>query len=122
MANKKKLNSCIIGQAQVIFGGGVGVEFGRIGSNDGAIAIGLSELKHPAGKAGEEPPSDETFGVQVSLVFPDLFTLRHFREMLDEVEVALKSDIKDAEAQQELDFDDADPNHLVHQHDNDIKE
>jgi hypothetical protein len=52
----------------------------------------------------------------VSLVFPDLDTLNNFRGILDELEVELKEKIKMQEAQQSLDFDDVDPQHLVHQH------
>ena len=110
------MKSRIIGQAQVIFGGGVNVSLGTVGNRKDAFAIGLSELKHPATKAGEIPPSDDTWGVQVSLVFPDLDTLNNFRSILDELEVELKEKIKAQEAQQSLDFDDVDPQHLVHQH------
>ena len=71
-----------------------------------AFAIGLSELKYPAKKAGEEPPSVDTWGVQVSLVFPDLDTLNNFRDILGELEAELKEKIKAEEAQQSLDFKD----------------
>jgi hypothetical protein len=113
---EEKLKSRIVGQAQVIFGGGVNVSLGTVGSRKDAFAIGLSELKYPATKAGEIPSKDDTWGVQVSLVFPDLDTLSNFRSMLYELEVELKEKIKAQEAQQSIDFDDVDPNHLVHQH------
>ena len=109
---KKKLASCIIGQAQVVFGGAVLVKMGSVQGNEDAVAVGLSELKHPCPHAGMEPENDETFGVQVMLVFPDLPTLTNFRGILDEVETALKSRMKDEmEA-----LDQIDPHHLVHQH------
>jgi len=109
---KKKLASCIIGQAQVVFGGAVQVKMGSVQGNEDAVAVGLSELKHPCPQAGMEPENDETFGVQVMLVFPDLPTLTNFRGILDEVETAIKSRMKDEmEA-----LDQADPYHLVHQH------
>lgn len=109
---KKKLASCIIGQAQVVFGGAVLVKIGSVQGNEDAVAVGLSELKHPCPQTGMEPENDETFGVQVMLVFPDLPTLTNFRGILDEVEAALKSRMKDEmEA-----LEQADPHHLVHQH------
>ena len=92
---KKKLASCIIGQAQVVFGGAVLVRMGSVQGNENAVAVGLSELKHPCPQAGMEPESDETFGEQVMLVFPDLPTLTNFRGILDEVETAIKSRMKD---------------------------
>lgn len=101
---KKKTKSRIIGQAQVVFGGGVGVSLGTVGNKKDMFAIGLSEFKHPAAKSGELPPSDETWGVQVSLVFPDLDTLNNFRDVLSELEAELKEKIKAEEAQQSLDF------------------
>lgn len=101
---KKKTKSRIIGRAQVVFGGGVCVSSGTVGDKKDMFAIGLSEFKHPAAKAGELPPSDETWGVQVSLVFPDLETLNNFRDVLSELEVELKEKIKAEEAQQSLDF------------------
>lgn len=109
---KKKLASCIIGQAQVVFGGAVQVKMGSVQGNEDAVAVGLSELKRPCPQSGMEPENDETFGVQVMLVFPDLPTLTNFRGILDEVETAIKSRMKDEmEA-----LDQADPYHLVHQH------
>lgn len=104
MEKQDKIKSRIIGQAQVVFGGGVNVSLGTVGNRKEAFAIGLSELKYPATKAGELPPSDDTWGVQVSLVFPDLDTLNNFRGILDELEAALKEKIKAEEAQQSLDF------------------
>lgn len=99
MKSEETLKSRIVGQAQVIFGGGVCVSLGTVGKSKETFAIGLSEFKHPAAKAGEEPPSDETWGVQVSLVFPDLATLNNFRDMLGELEAELKEKIKAEEAQ-----------------------
>lgn len=90
---EEKMKSRIVGQAQVVFGGGVCVSLGTVGEDKGAFAIGLSEFKHPAEKAGEQPPSDETWGIQVSLVFPDLEVLNNFREMLNELEAELKAKI-----------------------------
>ena len=58
------------------------------------------QFRHPTKKAGEIPPSQDTYGVQVSLVFPDLETLRNFRGILDELEAGLKDRIKESEAQQ----------------------
>lgn len=89
---RKDLKSGIVGQAQVIFGGAVKIDVGTVGSNPQAFAIGLSELKHPAPSAGMEPENDETFGIQVSLVFPDLPTLSNFRDILNEVETQLKEE------------------------------
>lgn len=108
---EKKLASCIIGQAQVVFGGAVQVKVGSVQGNEDAVAVGLSELKHPCPQAGMEPENDETFGVQVMLVFPNLPTLTNFRGILDEVETAIKSRMKD-----EMELDQADPHHTVHQH------
>lgn len=101
---KEKMRSRISGRAQVVFGGGVCVSLGTVGDRKDAFAIGLSEFKHPARTAGVQPPSDETWGVQVSLVFPDLDTLNNFRDMLSELEAELKEKIKAEEAQQPLDF------------------
>ncbi len=89
---RKGLKSCIIGQAQVIFGGAIKFDVGTSVSNPQAFAIGLSELKHPTPSAGMEPENDETFGIQVSLVFPDLPTLSNFRDMLNEVETVIKEE------------------------------
>lgn len=119
MTNEKENNgwrSRIIGQAQVVFGGGVKVDVGKVKDRTEAFAIGLSELKWPTTKAGVIPERDDTFGVQVSLVFPDLATLSHFRDILNELEAEIKEQVKQREAQQSLDFDDVDPHHLVHQH------
>ena len=99
MAKENKMRSRIIGQAQVFFGGGVRIDVGTVRDREESLAIGLSELKHPAEKAGDEPLSDETFGIQVSLVFPDLPTLSHFRDILNELETEMKSRIKEKEAQ-----------------------
>ena len=101
---KEKMKSRITGRAQVVFGGGVCVSLGTVGDRKDTFAIGLSEVKHPAAMAGEEPPSDETWGVQVSLIFPDLDTLNNFRDMLSELEAELKEKIKAEESQQSLDF------------------
>ena len=96
---KEKMRSRITGRAQVVFGGGVCVSMGTVGDGE-AFAIGLSEFKHPAAKAGELPPSDETFDTQVTLVFPDLATLNNFRSILDELETELKAKILAEEERQ----------------------
>ena len=91
---KQTLRSGIIGQAQVIFGGGVQVSVGTVGNNKDTLAIGLSELIHPAEGPGKEAPSQETYcGTQVSLVFPNFDSIRNFREMLNELEYEMKSRI-----------------------------
>ena len=62
-------------------------------------------------------PDEETYnGIQVSLVFPNFDALNNFRNILDQLEVELKERIAQEEAQQKIDFDDADPNHRVHEH------
>ena len=81
------------------------------------LAVGMAELKHPAAKAGDPIIDEETYnGIQVSLVFPDFEALNSFRHILDELEGELKERIKERDAQQKIDFDDVDPNHLVHEH------
>lgn len=114
----KKLKSGIIGQAQVIFGGAIGASLGTVKNADKeVIAVGLAELKHPAAKAGVPINDEETYnGTQVMLVFPNFDALNNFRNILDELEVELKERIAQEEAQLKIDFDDADPNHLVHEH------
>ena len=114
----KKLKSGIIGQAQVIFGGAIGVSLGTVKNADKEVmAVGLAELKHPAAKAGDPINDEETYnGTQVMLVFPNFDALNNFRNILDELEVELKERIAQEEAQLKIDFDDADPNHLVHEH------
>ena len=52
---KKKLASCIIGQAQVVFGGAVQVKMGSVQGNEDAVSVGLSELKRPCPQAGTTP-------------------------------------------------------------------
>lgn len=89
---RKDLRSGIVGQAQVIFGGAVKIDVGTVGSNPQAFAIGLSELKKPCAHAGMVPENDETFGIQVSLIFPDLPTLSNFRDILYEVETQIKKE------------------------------
>lgn len=84
-----------IGQAQVVFGGAVQGKMGSVQGNEDAVAVGLSELKHSCPQSGIKPENDETFGVQVILVFPDLPTLTNFRDILDEVETSIKSRMKD---------------------------
>ena len=114
----KKLKSGIIGQAQVIFGGAIGINLGTVKNADKEVmAVGLAELKHPAAKAGDPIIDEETYnGIQVSLVFPNFDVLNNFRDILDQLEAELKERIAQEEAQQKIDFDDADPNHLVHEH------
>ena len=114
----RKLKSGIVGQAQVIFGGAIGINLGTVrNADEEVLAVGLAELKHPAAKAGDPIIDEETYnGVQVSLVFPDFDALNNFRHILDELEAELKDRIAQSEAQQKIDFDDVDPNHLVHEH------
>ena len=114
----KKLKSGIIGQAQVIFGGAIGINLGTVKNADKEVmAVGLAELKHPAAKAGDPINDEETYnGIQVSLVFPNFDALNNFRNILDQLEAELKERIAQEEAQQKIDFDDVDPNHLVHEH------
>lgn len=114
----RKLKSGIIGQAQVIFGGAIAISLGTVKNGDEEmLAVGMAELTHPAAKSGDEIKNDETYnGVQVSLVFPDFEALNNFREILNELEFELKERIAERDAQQKIDFDDVDPNHLVHEH------
>ena len=95
----RKLKSGIIGQAQVIFGGAVGISLGTVkNADDEVLAVGLAELKHPAAKAGDPIIDEETYnGVQVSLVFPDFKALNNFRDILNELEVELKAKIAERE-------------------------
>ena len=97
----KKLKSGIIGQAQVIFGGAIGINLGTVkDAGKEVMAVGLAELKHPAAKAGGPINDEETYnGIQVSLVFPDFDALNNFRNMLDQLEVELKERIAQEEAQ-----------------------
>ena len=110
--SKRKLKSGIVGQAQVIFGGAIGINLGTVrNADEEVLAVGLAELKHPAAKAGDPIIDEETYnGVQVSLVFPDFDALNNFRHILDELEAELKDRIAQREAQQKIDFDDVDPN------------
>ena len=114
----RKLKSGIIGQAQVIFGGAIRMELGWVKSARGEeLAIGMAELKHPAAKAGDPIIDEETYnGTQVTLVFPGFEPLNNFRYILDLLEAELKKRIAERDAQQKIDFDDADPSHLVHEH------
>ena len=114
----RKLKSGIIGQAQVIFGGAIRMELGWVKSARGKeLAIGMAELKHPAAKAGDPIIDEDTYnGTQVTLVFPDFGALNSFRYILDLSEAELKKRIAERDAQQKIDFDDADPSHLVHEH------
>lgn len=90
MAEQKK-RSYIVGQAEVVFGGGIAISAGTIGGDPNTMAIGLAELKNPVPDAGCEIDEDaETFGIQVGLIFPDLHSLEHFRGVLNELEVRLK--------------------------------
>jgi len=114
----RKLKSGIIGQAQVIFGGAIGMYLGTVNNaGEEVLTVGMAELKHPAAKAGDPINDEETYnGIQVSLVFPDFEALNNFRRILDELEGKLKERIAERDAQQKIDFDDVDPNHLVHEH------
>ena len=114
----RKLKSGIVGQAQVIFGGAIGMNLGTVKNyGEEVLAVGMAELKHPAAKAGDPIIDEETYnGVQVTLVFPDFEALNNFREILNELEFELKQRIDERNAQQKIDFDDVDPNHLVHEH------
>ena len=68
----RKLKSGIVGQAQVIFGGAIGMNLGTVkNAGEEVLAVGMAELKER---------------------------------------------IKERDAQQKIDFDDVDPNHLVHEH------
>ena len=90
MAEEKK-RSYIVGQAQVVFGGGIAINVGTVGGEPNTLAIGLAELKNPAPDAGcEVDDNAETFGIQVGLIFPDLHSLEHFRGVLNELEMMLK--------------------------------
>lgn len=90
MEDKKK-KSYIVGQAQVVFGGGIAVNVGTVGGDESTLAIGLAELCNPVEDAGVEiDDKAETYGIQVGLVFPDLHSLQHFRDVLNELELMLK--------------------------------
>lgn len=99
----RKLKSGIIGQAQVIFGGAIGINLGTVKNADKEVmAVGLAELKHPTTKAGDPINNEETYnGIQVSLVFPNFDALNNFRNILDQLEVELKERIAQEEAQDE---------------------
>ena len=114
----RKLKSGIVGQAQVIFGGAIGMNLGTVkDAGEEVLAVGMAELKHPAAKAGDPIIDEETYnGIQVSLVFPDFDALKNFRHILDGLEAELKERIAERDAQHKIDFDDVDPNHLVHEH------
>lgn len=91
----KNLKSGIIGQAQVIFGGAIGMTLGMVeGADKEVMAVGLAELKHPAAKAGDPINDGETYnGEQVWLVFPNFDALNNFRNILDQLVVELKERI-----------------------------
>ena len=93
----RTIESGIIGEATVVFGGAIRVQYGTLKDDPKSIAVGLGELTHPCAKQGEEASSDETYmGNQVKLVFPDLEVLHYFRDtILNNVEVALKGKIKE---------------------------
>ena len=114
----RKLKSGIVGQAQVIFGGAIVMNIGMVkDAGEEVLAVGMAELKHPAAKAGDPIIDEDTYnGVQVTLMFPDFEALNSFRYILDELEAELKERIKERDAQQKIDFDDVDPNNLVHEH------
>ena len=97
----KKLKSGIIGQAQVIFGGAIGIYTGEVKYADKEVmAVGLAELKHPAAAKIGDPINDED-----TLVFPDFVALSKFRNILDQLEVEMKERIAQEEAQQKIDFE-----------------
>ena len=102
----------------MIFGGAIGMYLGTVNNaGEEVLSVGMAELKHPAAKAGDPINDEETYnGIQVSLVFPDFEALNNFRCILDELEGKMKERIVERDAQQKIDFDDADPNHLVHEH------
>lgn len=108
MTKIKKPQSGIIGQATVVFGGAIKVEYGNPKQYPTSVVVAMGELIHPCSKQGQEPKSGDTYmDNQVHLVFPDLESLAYFRdEVLGNVEVALKDFIRkrveDAELQ--LDF------------------
>ena len=92
----KKLKSGIIGQAQVIFGGAIGISLGTVRNADKEVmAVGLAELKNPAAAKIGDPINDEdTYnGTQVMLVFPGFVALSKFRNILDQLEVEMKERI-----------------------------
>lgn len=92
---EKKRKSYIVGQAQVVFGGGIAINVGTIGGDESTLAIGLAELCEPVEDAGTEIDDDaETYGIQVGLVFPDLHSLQHFRDVLNELELMLRERTK----------------------------
>ena len=95
----RKLKSGIVGQAQVIFGGAIGMNLGTVkDAGEEVLAVGMAELKHPAAKAGDPIIDEETYnGVQVTLVFPDFEALNNFRHILDELEAELKAKIAERE-------------------------
>lgn len=69
----KKLKSGIIGQAQVIFGGAIGVSLGTVKNADKEVmAVGLAELKHPAAKAGDPINDEETYNGTGNAGVPEL--------------------------------------------------
>lgn len=85
MAEVWKPKSGIIGQARVVFGGGILVEFGESEKYPETICIGLGELVEPC---------DTYMGSQVQLVFPDLESLSFFRDtVLSAAELALKDKV-----------------------------
>ena len=98
----RKLKSGIVGQAQVIFGGAIGMNLGTVkDAGEEVLAVGMAELKHPAAKAGDPIIDEETYnGEQVWLVFPNFDALNNFRNIIDQLEVELKERIAQEEAQQ----------------------
>lgn len=95
MAEVTKPKSGIIGQAKVVFGGGIHVEFGESEKYPETICVGLAELIEPCEKSGQVPKNSETYmGSQVQLVFPDLESLSFFRDtVLSAAELALKDKV-----------------------------
>jgi hypothetical protein len=98
MKEIKKPQSGIIGQAVVVFGGAIKIDFCTNDSYPSTICVGLSELIEPCEKSGQVPDTTDTYmGTQVQLVFPDLHSLSYFRNnILNEAEIALKEMMRDA--------------------------
>ena len=47
----RKLKSGIVGHAQVIFGGAIGMNLGTVkNAGEEVLAVGMAELKHPAAR------------------------------------------------------------------------
>ena len=78
MAEEKK-RSYIVGQAQVVFGGGIAINVGTVGGDPNTLAIGLAELKNPAPDAGcEVNDNAETFGRRMCEKLKELLPRQQF--------------------------------------------